>query len=232
MVERHSAPGQPPGVSRYPGAVLDRSPHSDPSSVQTSRARRNQHATEILAAAHRLLEQKGEEFTTQELIKEAGVALRTFYRHYGSKDQLLLAVIADLISENCRALAEAGRAVSNPVERLQLYITTTVGSLSFIDGEGPKFLTSQHWRLHQEHPREVAAATQPYTDLIMSVLLEGRATRELHPRDPERDAWLITKTVMAVFHHYAFAPDDPHLVTAADDVWGFCLAAVGGDRPT
>ena len=34
----------------------------------------------ILDAARRLVDDKGEAFTTQELIKEAGVALQTFYR--------------------------------------------------------------------------------------------------------------------------------------------------------
>jgi hypothetical protein len=32
-----------------------------------------------------------------------------------------------------------------------------------------------------------------------------------------------------VFHHYAFLPDDPKAATIADDVWRFCLRAVGGD---
>jgi hypothetical protein len=36
--------------------------------------------------------------------------------------------------------------------------------------------------------------------------------------------------VLAVFHHYAFAPDDPGIETAAEDVSRFCLAAVGAGR--
>jgi hypothetical protein len=33
---------------------------------------------------------------------------------------------------------------------------------------------------------------------------------------------------MAVFHHYAFVDDSPDATAIADDVWQFCLAAVGG----
>ena len=62
----------------------------------------------------------------------------------------------------------------------------------------------------------------------MSVLAEGRATGALHPQDIEGDAWLVTKMVMAVFHHYAFAIDDPGLERAPGATWRFCLAAVGG----
>jgi TetR/AcrR family transcriptional regulator len=185
-------------------------------------------ATAILAAAHRLVAEKGEDFTTQELIKEAGVALQTFYRHYGSKDQLLLAVIAELIAEHCRTVAEAGRTFPGPVERFHFYVSATVSAVGSGDPAGARFLTSQHWRLHQTFPTEMAAATRPYTDLIVSVLAEGRVTGQLHPFDTERQAWLVTKMVMAVFHHYAFVPDDPGLDTMAEDVWRFCFAAVGG----
>ena len=204
---------------------------ASPERPQRRSARRAAHSRAILEAAHRLVAEKGEDFTTQELIKEAGVALQTFYRHYGSKDQLLLAVIGDLITDHCRGLAEAGRAYPDPVERLRFYITSTVGTLADTDGEAPRFLTSQHWRLHQDHPHEITAATRPYTDLVLSTLAEGRATGVLPPGDSERDAWLVTKTVIAVFHHYAFMPDGPGIEAAAEDVSHFCLAAVGAAPP-
>ena len=46
-------------------------------SVQRSRARSVQQARLIVDAARRLVAEKGENFTTQDLIKEAGVALQT-----------------------------------------------------------------------------------------------------------------------------------------------------------
>jgi hypothetical protein len=51
------------------------------------------HATVIIETASRLITEKGSEFTTQELVKEAGVSLQTFYRYFPSKDQLILAVL-------------------------------------------------------------------------------------------------------------------------------------------
>jgi hypothetical protein len=92
-------------------------------------------------------------------------------------------------------------------------------------------MTSQHWRLHQEFPDEMAAATKPFADLVEEVLEAALAAGRLSPRDPERDAWMINKLVMSVFHHYAFVDDDPTAATVAEDVWRFCLAAVGGGAP-
>lgn len=188
-------------------------------------------AEALLAAAHRLVRERGENFTTQDLVKEADVALQTFYRHFGGKDQLLLAVVADMIGGHCRALALQGAGVADPVERLRFYITSTLSALEVPSGKLTRFITSQHWRLHQLHPSELAAATKPFADLVQVVLEDGRASGVLHPRDPERDAWLVNKLVMAAFHHYAFDDGDPAAATVAEDVWAFCLAAVGGGAP-
>ena len=58
---------------------------------------------------------EGPGFTTQDLIKEAGIALQTFYRYFSSKDYLLLAVIEDVIDENCNAFREQAAKLSGPV---------------------------------------------------------------------------------------------------------------------
>ena len=70
--------------------------------MQRSRARQIEQAKAVVAAARRLIVERGDQFTTQELVKEAGVALQTFYRIFGGKDQLLLAVFEDLIAESLR----------------------------------------------------------------------------------------------------------------------------------
>ena len=185
-------------------------------------------AEALRAAARRLVLERGENFTTQDLIKEADVALQTFYRHFGSKDQLLLAVIADLIREHCEALAARAAALDDPVERLHLYVTETLAGLVRNRSSGAgRFMTSQHWRLHQLAPEALADANRPFADLVQRELEEAQATGRLAPHDPERDAWIINKLVMAVFHHYAFADDDA-AGTVAEDVWQFCYAAVGG----
>ena len=186
-------------------------------------------AEALLAAAHRLVLERGENFTTQELVKEADVALQTFYRHFGGKDQLLVAVIADLIRGHCEALAERAADLDDPVERLHLYVTETLSTLGGAPAAtGARFMTSEHWRLHQLMPDELAEATQPFTDLVQVELEAGLAAGVLAPRNPERDAWLIAKLVISVFHHYAFAEDDPEVATISEDVWGFCRAAAGG----
>ena len=181
----------------------------------------------LLAAAHRLVLERGEDFTTQDLIKEAHVALQTFYRHFGSKDQILLAVVGDLIAAHCESLATKAAELDDPVERFHLYIIDTLGVMGSDSGAaGARFMTSQHWRLHQEYPEALAEATRPFADLVQHELEQARDAGLLQPRSPERDAWFINKLVMSVFHHYAFAAEEDDASTIAEDVWQFCLAAV------
>src|SRR2546423_10218460 len=116
-------------IEAWAERAAERSP-----SVQRSRARSLQQARVIVDAARRLIVDKGENFTTQELIKEAGVALQTFYRYFGSKDELLLAVIEEMIAESCALWRKQATGVDDPVERLRSYVTSALASLTTQDG--------------------------------------------------------------------------------------------------
>lgn len=211
----------------HPMTSLDRADRAP--IVQRSRSRSAQQQDAIIAAARRLSVARGAGFTTQELIKEAGVALQTFYRHFEGKDQLLLAVIEDTIAEAAIALRAQAEDLPDPVARLRYYVRATVESVGQTDGDlGPQFVTSEHWRLHQLYPQEIARATQPVTDLMEEELRAAAEQGLLQPTNPSQDAWFTMKLVMSVFHHYAFVGSDEHLGNVADDLWSFCLAAFGG----
>jgi AcrR family transcriptional regulator len=198
-------------------------------SVRRSRARSLQQARLIVEAARRLIDEKGENFTTQELVKEAGVALQTFYRYFGSKDELLLAVIEDLIAEAAVQWREQARAVDDPVERLRSYVTSALATLTAADQDrpaNPRFVASEHWRLSAMFPDEIALATKPVTDLVAADIKDANARGLLHSVDPDRDAWFVTQFVMSVFHQQSFAPtSDPDIPV---DLWRLILGALGG----
>jgi AcrR family transcriptional regulator len=147
-------------------------------------------ATGIVEAARRLLRDKGRDFTTQELAREAGVALQTFYRHFPSKDHLLAAVIEEEIAENAERMATAARDLPDPVARLRSYVETT---LATIQGDaagatdparilGARFITAEHWRLRQRLPEDMDRAIQPMIDLIGREVAAARAAGLLRPR--------------------------------------------------
>jgi AcrR family transcriptional regulator len=212
-----------PAAIAWAERVADRS-----ESVQRSRARQIEQAQAIVAAARRLITERGDQFTTQELVKEAGVALQTFYRIFGGKDQLLLAVFEELIGESCVEYERAASELPDPIARMQFYVHVTVGSLADVSsGIGARFVTAEHWRLHQLFPEEMSHATQHFTDLVERQLVLANEEGLLVSSDPQRDAWYVTKLVMAVFHHYAYAEGSIDADAIAEELWQFCRRALG-----
>lgn len=213
------------GAVSWVERAADQSPR-----VARSRVRSMRQARMMLDAARRLVETKGDAFTTQELVKEAGVALQTFYRYFATKEQLLLAVFGEVVAEGAASYAANARELTDPIERLRFYITSTMDSLDR-GGEASataRFLVSAHWQLQRSFPNEMADAMRPFADLLLTEINAATAAGQLHPADPERAAWFINELVRSVYHHYAYAPQRP--AAFREELWQFCLTALGG-RP-
>lgn len=74
-----------------------------------------QRSRELLDAAARLMERKGSEAVSmQALANEAGVSVGLIYRYFGSKDDVLLAVITDVLDAFATAVPAA---VESPFPR-------------------------------------------------------------------------------------------------------------------
>jgi TetR/AcrR family transcriptional regulator len=196
--------------------------------MQRSRSRSLDQARTIIDAGRRLMESKGD-FTTQELVKEAGVALQTFYRYFESKDQLLVAVLEELIGSQTRAHEAQATEITDPVARLRFFVTWPLRTLGRPNAVGAaQAITADHWRLQQLFPNDMAQVDRPLVELIERTLIEARDAGALSPRDPEGDARLIIELVRTMFHHYAFASLDRPIDAISDHLWSFCLRAVGG----
>ncbi|MGW4477638.1 TetR/AcrR family transcriptional regulator [Rhodococcus triatomae] len=195
--------------------------------MRRSRSRIENQVRAILDAAHRLIEVKGDTFKTQELAKEAGVALQTFYRYFSSKDELLLAVIGDGMNDACRQWARVAAELPDPVQRLHFYVTSALGGLNAPPRHGAlaQFVVSVHWQLHRVFPKELAAAEKPFVDLIEKEIRAATAEGTLASSDPVADAWLVAELVRSVYHHYAYVPAEDD---AREKVWQFCFRAIGG----
>ena len=199
--------------------------------VQRSRMRIAEQVRVMLDAARRLIADKGDEFTTQELVTEAGVALQTFYRYFASKDELLLAVIGDAMVDACERWAAAAAEMPDPLDRVRYLLTTTFERL---EGDPQntamsRFVVSTRWRLHRQFPKELAEAEKPFVDLLRTEVNAAVKAGLINPPDPEWDSWFLTELVRAVYHFYAFAEHpEGELDLVKERMWQFCLSALGG----
>jgi TetR/AcrR family transcriptional regulator len=208
----------PEGLPHWAERAVERSP-----GVRRTPERSLEQAKAIVAAANELVAARGAEFTTQELVAEAGVSLQTFYKAFASKDELLLAVLEDRIASSCEAYAAATASLP-PLDRLEAYVGVALAAPTSAGAEA-RFITAEHWRLMQDYPAEVEAATRPFTELVEASLRQAVAEGSLDVEAPDEAAWLITQLVMSVFHHRACSGSAG---ASAAGLWAFCLAALGG----
>jgi AcrR family transcriptional regulator len=206
---------------------------ADRSPVLRERRSRNVHQIKtIVQAANRLIVQKGSGFTTQELAREAGVALQTFYRHFGSKDQLLLATLEDLMATHAARFAAEASDLPGPLARLRYYVMVMIGTLHDANPTRrlpqSQFITAEHWRLQQIFPQEMAEVTRPITDLFAREILIARDLGLIVVSDVDQCAELMVMLVRSVYHQYAFARQDEPTAAIAEHVWEFCLQGIGG----
>ncbi len=82
--------------------------------------RAERRSQQLLRAAARLMERDGSQAVSmQALAEEAGVSVGLIYRYFGGKDDLLLAVILDVLDAFATRVPEAVEAAGeDPVERL------------------------------------------------------------------------------------------------------------------
>ena len=198
--------------------------------MQRSRSRSIEQARTIIEAGRRLMERKGD-FTTQELVegsRRRAPDLLPVLREQGSaarrgprgSDRLADACPRSAGRRDQRS-GRRGCASTSPGRCARLGQPNAFGMRAVDHGASTGDCSSSSpttWR------RSTARSSSSSS---------GRWSRRgrsgaLSPTDPEHDARLIIELVRSVFHHYAFASLDRSIDEIADQLWSFCLRAVGG----
>jgi TetR/AcrR family transcriptional regulator len=183
-----------------------------------------------LVAAAQTLANDGE-FTVKQVVDRAGVALQTFYRHFGSKDELVLAVLEENLLQGNRAIRELADRHDSPLDRLAAVIRAPFEvATSEADLPGLRFHARERVRLSEEFPAEVEACLSPYRDLVIEYMEAAVEAGEIAPVDIVRDAEIILHLVLTYTHNVASGalPYDP--IDAAGYLWAFCEAALQRGR--
>ena len=62
----------------------------------------------------------------KQVADRAGIAVQTVYRHFGSKDELVLAVLEESLAVRCEYIAEVTNAITDPLDRLEQIIRIAI----------------------------------------------------------------------------------------------------------
>lgn len=201
-------------------------------SLSAARDRSSVRGRRLVDAARALANETGSSaFTVGDVASRAGLSLRSFYRHFSGKDDLLLALFEEESRLGAELLGATIAESSSPLDRLQSYV---LGLSEFVVlGSGyAALLVQEHVRLGASHPDEMRAAVEPLVDLLDAQLAAAAAAGEIRPVD-RHDAILVFSLILSHVHMAVlFGPtEEPY--TGSAQLWEFCLAALApGGRPT
>jgi len=197
-------------------------------SLRSARARAHARSDRFVAAAVRLWQEKGNaDFTVQDVVDRSKMSIRTFYKYFGSKEDLLIAVYETVIArEAVPRLRKRLEKFKDPLLRLKAYIEGLV-ELTAKTGPGGRTLVHYQNRLAESRSADLEAAMKPQFELLVELIGDIARTRPLR-RDltVEKAARLTHYTVLAAAHGRALGSEGAADIPA-ETIWQFCVSGMG-----
>ncbi len=197
-------------------------------SVQGARSRAEHEVHALLEAALAVLRRAGiDGLTVAEVLAEAGLSTRAFYRHFAGKDELVLALFA---RESERATARRADAVAGavtPLAALEVWIDDVL-ALAYEPRRAARtrVLQSEGARLQREFPDEFTRIVRDELAPLVAILETGRADGTFPATDPAADARTIHAVVWSLAQS-RLEGRSRSVDSVRAHVMRFCLPALG-----
>lgn len=151
----------------------------------------------LLRAARVVLVRNGwQGVKVRSVAREADVSIRTFYRHFGSKNELLVAVLRHNMERLADQLWTDARGDRPALERVEAWIDRLLDIPSNAAEISGMFSRSVH-QLRSEFPEQFREIEALVTDPLVSVLQGLRAEANFAHVRPELDAKAIVRIVVS-----------------------------------
>jgi AcrR family transcriptional regulator len=176
----------------------------------------------LIDAGLAVLRQRGSDgCTVADVLGEAGLSTRAFYRHFGSKDELVLAVYERDARATHSRLCERLAAAASPSAALEVWVDETL-ALGFDTRRARRTepLAREGLRLQARFPAQFAAMEAAVIDPLVEIL------RAFPDSDPDRDARSIHAVTWALVEE-KFAGRSLTHAHAKAHVLRFCMPALG-----
>jgi AcrR family transcriptional regulator len=199
--------------------------------VRVAKERARDDVQVLVAAGRKLLHRDGAaDMTIADVLTEAGLSTRAFYRHFASKSDLLLAIYDNEVDRYTPRLQRRLDAATTARAGLEAWIDELLAA-GFEPRRGERTRAMFTWAipLQQEFPVEFAAVRDALTGPLEAVLEAGRTDGSFPNAEPRRHAQFIRAlTWQLVEERLSGAAID--VAEARDEVLRFCLPALGVAR--
>jgi AcrR family transcriptional regulator len=180
----------------------------------------------VQAARELTTETASSTFTVQQVVDRSGLSLKSFYRLFAGKDELLLALIEEDCAVGALFLAELVDRHDDPARRVRAWIEGIFELMAAGERTYVAVLVREHQRLSEAHGDQVTAAIRPLVAALESDIEAGMRAGDVRSGDAGRDARTILEVVLAAIHRLVVEGSGESPADAANYVWEFCWSGV------
>jgi AcrR family transcriptional regulator len=199
-----------------------------PAAAEAGTVEEESRSSRFMRSALAILGETGRtDFTVLEVVERSKTSLRSFYQHFSTKDELLLALIDRIMVESTAKWREdtdgldAVTALHQLVERISApAASTTQDSIN-------RGLTYYNDHLAESLPGEYARVLSPLHVLIGDIIRRGIAEGVFYDRlNVDTTATLIMQTVMGALRLRVLGAEIHGIPIDGDHIYEFCIRAV------
>jgi AcrR family transcriptional regulator len=167
------------------------------------------------------------DFTVLEVVERSKTSLRSFYQHFSTKDELLLALIDKIMSESTRKWRDATTGLG-PVAALRVLIDRICKPAeSTTQDRVNRALTYYNDHLAETLPREYARVLSPLHELIKDIIKGGIADGSFRAGlDVNATGALIMQSALGAMRLQVLGAELNGVPIDADHIYQFCLAGL------
>jgi len=177
----------------------------------------------LVEAGFALVQRTGKlEPTVGAIISEAGLSNQAFYKHFHSKDELLLAMLEEGIQRLRSYIEHRVASAAKPRERVRNWLTGVLEqALSNQGASATRPFAISRLRLSERFPGEVEEAEARLMALLREEIKSGIHSGDFPDADPDRDARILYGLAMGWVERQLLDPspadrkDADHLIDFA-----------------
>jgi AcrR family transcriptional regulator len=195
------APAPPAGIA---GRAVERA-------LAGRRAAYEDEVRRLVAAAFVRIERDGTlEPRVGDVVREAGLSNQAFYRHFPTKQALLVAVLDEGVRILASYLAHRMASAPTATARIEAWMRGMLEqALAPEAAAATRPFVLGRSRLAQTHPAEIAESERQLTALVREAIRAARDAGELPEADPERDAETLYHQAMGWLQARLLDPAPP-----------------------
>ena len=198
-------------------------------SVADRRAAYVEEIEKIVDATYRVIQRSGElDPTLRDILKESGMSTQAFYKHFRSKDELLLLLLDDGRHRLLGYLEHRMDKATGPAGRVRAWVEGVLAQAANAEAAARTrpFLANRD-RLAERFPAEQQNSMDLLVDLLAAAIEKLPPPRNGGKRHARRDAQAIYDVTFGALHAYLTHGKRP-ASAEVEHLVRFCLNAVGG----